>query len=314
MYLKSVSIKNFRCFENLEVDFDRKVNLIAGINGSGKSTLLDAIALSLRIFFLRFDNPFVRVKGIEPRDTRVKAVRQGETEDVQFLFPVELTAEADIDGKSIRWQRSKRSQNGVTTFRQAMDLVSISEEYQIRLRNFDTSLILPFLGYYGTGRLWDYHREKKTAKGYVNTRTNGYADSLDGTSNIKFMLKWFRKKTYQNNSTVGLEPSRSVELDTVYSAMAKCFQRLSQSAKRDGSSKSDASILFEYNFDVDELDCVICENGLKTRIQLSQLSDGFRGIISLVADIAYRMAVLNPALGSEILEKTGGVVLIDEID
>ena len=34
----------------------------------------------------------------------------------------------------------------------------------------------------------------------------------------------------------------------------------------------------------------------------------------MIGDIAYRMAVLNPTLGDQVLEKTPGVVLIDEID
>lgn len=36
--------------------------------------------------------------------------------------------------------------------------------------------------------------------------------------------------------------------------------------------------------------------------------------MSMIADIAYRMAVLNPQLLDNILDKTSGVVLIDEID
>ena len=43
------------------------------------------------------------------------------------------------------------------------------------------------------------------------------------------------------------------------------------------------------------------------------MSDGYRGTLSLFADIAYRMAMLNPALGDRVLE-TPGVVMIDEID
>lgn len=43
------------------------------------------------------------------------------------------------------------------------------------------------------------------------------------------------------------------------------------------------------------------------------LSDGEKGVISLVADIAYRMALLNPDLLEHVLE-TPGIVLIDEID
>ena len=44
------------------------------------------------------------------------------------------------------------------------------------------------------------------------------------------------------------------------------------------------------------------------------LSDGYRNMIGMVADIAYRAAVLNPQLGSEAAKLTPGIVLIDEID
>lgn len=44
------------------------------------------------------------------------------------------------------------------------------------------------------------------------------------------------------------------------------------------------------------------------------LSDGLRITISMVADIAYRMAVLNPQLLDDILDQTPGIVLIDEVD
>ena len=50
------------------------------------------------------------------------------------------------------------------------------------------------------------------------------------------------------------------------------------------------------------------------RIPMSQLSDGYRGTLSLIADIAYRMATLNPQLLDRVLEETEGVVLIDEVD
>ncbi len=43
------------------------------------------------------------------------------------------------------------------------------------------------------------------------------------------------------------------------------------------------------------------------------MSDGYRGTLGLFAGIAYRMAMLNPALGDRVL-KTPGVVMIDGID
>jgi predicted ATP-binding protein involved in virulence len=37
-------------------------------------------------------------------------------------------------------------------------------------------------------------------------------------------------------------------------------------------------------------------------------------MLGMVADIAHRMTRLNPDLGIEVLEKTPGIVVIDELD
>lgn len=51
MYLKSIRLKNIRCFKDVEIDFDldggdnRKWTVLLGENGTGKSTILKSIAL-----------------------------------------------------------------------------------------------------------------------------------------------------------------------------------------------------------------------------------------------------------------------------
>ena len=53
IYVESLRLKNFRCFDELELRFDRQSSLegrwtcIAGINGSGKSTVLQALGVAL---------------------------------------------------------------------------------------------------------------------------------------------------------------------------------------------------------------------------------------------------------------------------
>ena len=51
-----------------------------------------------------------------------------------------------------------------------------------------------------------------------------------------------------------------------------------------------------------------------TVIPFASLSDGYRNVIKIILDIATRMCILNPYLQGEALEKTPGVVIIDEID
>ena len=64
-----------------------------------------------------------------------------------------------------------------------------------------------------------------------------------------------------------------------------------------------------------ELEIVVHHPGGELEyLPLHLLSDGIRTILSMVADIAYRMAVLNPQLLGNVLKETDGIVLIDEID
>lgn len=47
MYLKFLSIKNFRQFSDFQVELNKGLNLLIGENNSGKTTLIDAIRLTL---------------------------------------------------------------------------------------------------------------------------------------------------------------------------------------------------------------------------------------------------------------------------
>lgn len=45
MYISKLRIKNFKCFDEVEINFDQNFNLIIGENNSGKSTIFDALRL-----------------------------------------------------------------------------------------------------------------------------------------------------------------------------------------------------------------------------------------------------------------------------
>ena len=191
------------------------------------------------------------------------------------------------------------------TTKDAKEIVEYAAEYQKAISEGRTDIYLPMVAYYGTGRLWDYHRQKRTDVFKVSSRTNGYIDCLDGTANVKLMMDWFQIMTINKYQRQEENLESNPELDTVYLAMEKCLTNL--------SGYSDVKI--RYNMGTQELDVYYSEQDKqRMRIPLNQLSDGYKGMISLVADIAYRMATLNPQLGTEVLSKGDGVVLIDEVD
>lgn len=303
MYLRKIHYDNYKCYKDIDIVFNKKLNVLVGENGAGKSTILEGIVVAMSTMFTSLNGP--KGVGIEKTHARLEAYQIGNTIDVQPQYPVCISADATIDNKEIHWKRSLNTANGKTTIKEAKEMVSLSSLFQERLKDGDQSLILPVVAYYGTGRLWDYHREKQYEIFGKTTRTNGYVDCVDGTANIKLMMNWFEKKTIQKYQWQenGLGPV--LDLEAVLSAMQTCYNNI--------SGVEDSRIL--YNMDTKELDVVYTEkNGEKMRMPLNQMSDGYKGTLSLVADIAYRMAVLNPQLLEHICDETDGIVLIDEVD
>lgn len=307
MYLEKLKLHNFRCYEKLEIDFNRQLTVLVGKNGSGKTTVLEAIAIALGTWFVGFN--IVNAKGINKRtDPLRKAYQIGATDDVQTQFPVEIEAWGKIEESKdqiLHWKRELYTPTGTMTTKDAKEIVEYAAEYQKAISEGRTDIYLPMVAYYGTGRLWDYHRQKRNDVFKVSSRTNGYIDCLDGTANVKLMMNWFQIMTINKYQRQEENLESNTELDTVYLAMEKCLTNL--------SGYSDVKI--RYNMGTQELDVYYSEQDKqRMRIPLNQLSDGYKGMISLVADIAYRMATLNPQLGTEVLSKGDGVVLIDEVD
>jgi len=118
-------------------------------------------------------------------------------------FPVEITAIGDVDGKEITWTRNLNSAKGRGGLASAKPLTLVAESYQERMRSGDRELKLPIISYYGTGRLWAQHKEKKGDTFEKNNRSNGYIDSLDGAANDKLMMKTGNSGIYSGKNCIG---------------------------------------------------------------------------------------------------------------
>lgn len=299
MKIKTIQLQNFRCFENFSAELNEKLTVIVGNNGSGKSSLLDAIAVAIGTFLV----PFSKASSvtIAKDDVLNKSYDLGSVVELQPQYPVEISATGLFDGKEIFWKRTLNGAEGKTTVGDSKSIISIAKNLNHQIQTGEKPL-LPVLSYYGTGRLWAQKRERKSvSKASKFNRQMGYMDCLDAESNEKLMLKWFEKMTLQGAVSGKIAP----ELMAVKFAICQCFAGI--------TGYKDIDV--QFNLDTHELDIVyLAEDNSHKRYSMKHLSDGYKNTLSMIADIAYRMAVLNPWLLEDVLKKTPGIVLIDEID
>lgn len=307
MKLEKIRITNYRCFKDADIEFDDHATLIVGKNGAGKTAILDAVAVAVSTFLLGIDGGVSR--SISKDDARYEFHDLDGTVDPQHQFPVSIESIGDcLDNCDVKWMRSLNSESGNTTVKEARELTNISKDAQKRIMTGDKSLILPLISYYGTGRLYVQKKEKKNIKSLTEfKRQVGYVDCMAAESNEKLMLNWFQiqtLKSLQEQQRTG-KVEKSLLLKTVESAICKSFERIS------GSKNADIV------FDLDTHRLVLNFEGTDGSLQkfaMDEMSDGYKNTLSMIGDIAYRMAVLNPMLGDKVLEETTGVVVIDEID
>lgn len=307
MKLNNIKIFNYRCFKEAEVDFDDHITLVVGKNGTGKTAILDAVAVSVSTFLLGIDSGVSR--SILKDDARYEFHDLNGTIDPQHQFPVSIESIGDcLNQQNVKWIRSLNSESGKTTIKDAGELTGLAKKAQNQIMTGDKSLVLPLISYYGTGRLYAQKKEKRNLKSLTEfKRQVGYVDCMAAESNEKLMLNWFQMQTMkslQEQQKTGIL-ERPLLLRTVERAICRSFERISGS--------KNASLFF----DLDTHRLVLefeSANGQAQKFAMDEMSDGYKNTLSMIGDIAYRMAVLNPTLGDQVLEKTPGVVLIDEID
>ena len=307
MKLKKLKITNYRCFKEAEIDFDDHITLVVSKNGAGKTAILDAVSVSVSTFLLGIEGGVSR--SILKDDARYEFHDLNGTIDPQHQFPVSIKSTGDcLNQQNVKWIRSLNSESGKTTIKDAGELTGLAKKAQNQIMTGGKSLVLPLISYYETGRLYAQKKEKRNLKSLTEfKRQVGYVDCMVAESNEKLMLNWFQMQTMkslQEQQKTGIL-ERPLLLRTVERAICRSFERI--------SGAKNASLFF----DLDTHKLVLefeSANGQAQKVAMDEMSDGYKNTLSMIGDLAYRMVVLNPILGEQVLEKTPGVVLIDEID
>lgn len=296
LQINELSVRNFRKFESYDIAFDPHLTVLVGDNGSGKSTLIDAACIALGSLFQKIEN--ASSPSISPDDARRLFIEQGSMADVQSQFPVVIGAKGTAHNVKIDWSRALNGAKSGMTKVDASSIIAAGECYQGRVAAGDSEFVLPILARYGTDRLWKQGGGKASVA--LPSRTQGYTDALNAASNESRMNAWFKRQSiweWQNKRESDL-------FSAVKKALASCF----------ALAASTADAMIDFDAELQQLVFTYRDGkGSYHRDRLRSMSDGYRSTLSLIADIAYRMATLNPAMGADVL-KTPGVVMIDEVD
>ncbi|MFT4927616.1 MAG: putative ATP-binding protein involved in virulence [Phenylobacterium sp.] len=297
MKIHQLKLTNFRKFSSAMYQFNTVsgVTVLIGNNATGKSTILDALSIMMGSYLLDFNVGPLR--SIRKSEMHLAQITVDEVITLEPQWPEGVTLSCigsltDLDANfngPISWARGLKSETGNTTRSYAKNIASAGKVAMAKMAKGE-EVLLPVLAYYGTGRLWS--KKHNGDLGKPDSRARGYRDCLDPASNHHLFVKWFIRLSFgavQKGKPYGV-------LEAVRQAVKQCIPEC-----RD----------FYADLELQQL-MVVLEN--TELLAFDNLSDGYRNMVAMVADIAYRAACLNPHLGINAALKTPGVVLIDEID
>lgn len=300
MRIDNLTLKNFRNFENAEIPLNPKMNIVIGNNGSGKSSLLMGALTAASTFFLGID--YASPRSIKTEDVRHVAYETNKIYQQREVYPVEVSCQGVVNGSACTWSRSLSGPKSNTTYGAASDLKKIASELQKEAALPSSQTVLPLIAYYGTGRLWAQKQAKQKEKQKLKSRFEGYQDCIAEQATDKQLMEWFSDMTLLV-SQEGPIP----QVSAVQRALECCFADL---IDHDETQRVKVEYRQRYRAIVVEY---VNRNGEHELHPMSEMSDGYRSVLNMVADIAHRMAVLNPQLGDSVLE-TPGIIIIDEIE
>lgn len=342
MRLETLHLQNFRGYIDREFVLHPQFNLVIGENGTGKTSFLEAAAVAIGSWLLGFRGHDSR--NILDRDVRQVLEFVGSRYRELPQYPVRVTAAGqlhiaragrlqpageigylDISSADktnpcevpVKWSRSIEGPGGRTTRGGATRLKTYAESMASAVLKQEPR-VLPLIRYFGAGRLWESvrdttgkalskHKGKQPAElaedadeldkalhefDRISEPFYGYRMSVDKRCNPNDLIRW-----------MGVERRNELDEDESSPALRLVYQAIEGMLPEISSARYStklSTLVLKY------------ENG--ERHTFSELSDGYRNIVAVAADLAIKAAMLNPQLAERSLEMTPGVVLIDELD
>lgn len=275
MFLKSIKLKNFRCFSNHELSFVdddlgnnkkniRKTTILLGDNGTGKSNLLKAIGLVTA-----------------GRDALAELLDEPESwiqvgKEFCQIDAVLRTAEGKEQHVFLRIKKKDTVTKVLDRARES--LTALDESLEHTNRNY-------FVLAYGVSRRLNVYRGRPAQLSYYSHIRARNVSTLFNPDEVLIPIElWAMDMDYMENR-------RAIDL------ISKVMSDFLRGVKFSEIDKKEGQLIFK--------------TPLGT-VPMSQLSDGFQNVAAWVGDLLHQ---ITEAFGDyEAPLKTRGLLLIDEVD
>lgn len=282
--MKEIRLENFRCYTDQTIRFKSGINLLVGDNASGKTTVLKACKYILSAFFAGFSDENTR--WISPQEEDYASIMLSEE---VLAKDAPLAIYFDFENHVCKIQKnSRKTSKGVRSGIQSYI------EYARNLQEAALEAYPVFANYSTEGLNEEKAPNSKKFANYVHKRSFGYFECLSGKD---FFPYWTKRLLVLQEGQKNLE-----EIEIVRKAIQSALGETGCNIIKDIQIRPIQNKVYY----------VFTDN---REVETNLLSDGYRRLLSIVVDLAFRCALLNRIIyKTEACEKAMGSVLLDEVD
>jgi predicted ATP-binding protein involved in virulence len=312
MHIQKVIIKNFRCFEHLEVNLDPDINIFVGNNGSGKSALLDGIAAAMYPYVVEIQKIVGKKEEISPvlkRDLPAKKESSERRTDTKFTVSSTSFPDWTMGYKNIPTEddneRIKRIKVNFSLLLSQPDGIrqlddEIRNKWDILNKNAQSELSI--IAYYKGDRNLTNITDIQNISNQSFDRFDALKNAFDATANFTDLVNWFFLREYEELREGRNRKDINFELPDLKQIRKAISTIIAPNARVYFSGATSAKLMVEWTM----------ETGEKRELLLSQLSAGYRNMLALVMDFARRLAQANPDMENPLAAEA--ILMIDELD
>lgn len=295
MRLDRISITNMRLVgeDNREININpaKNVLILLGDNGFGKTTVLDAIATAMAPYPAQFPG----IADYQLSDLDVHINRRGKRSKY-------LTIDAEFSDNGVSMTSIRYRKGTINTPKpnyEQLKQAAIAKKEAIIAE--EPNIELPIFAYYGTGRGQFQVPERRRGFQQTFERWDCYKSAINPETDFKRFFGWFDMMEDQERR----DRERLWDITYKSPVLQAVRNALGIIVKDYINPRIETRPL---RFIMDRID----EDGSSHELRIEQLSEGYKIVIAMVADLAARMAEANPDMENPL--NTSGIVLIDEVD